>query len=160
MFPLLRSFSMIYIGFPVTDDQTCYLEAVLIRHELLGFPLIDCLCGAPWRLRGSGSSTGPVSALRQVEVRHLDADLVTHDVLELEERKGIGDWQVNGSSSSSSSSYYYSSSQSCWENRLLPAGRCFGWACPLWRRCKRVLWTFPAVSLRIEKRPYFHPANS
>lgn len=60
-----------------------YLEAVLIRHKLLGFPLVNGLCRAPRRLCGHGSSAGAVSAFCQVEVCYLDADLITHDVLEL-----------------------------------------------------------------------------
>lgn len=66
-----------------------YLEAVLIRHELLSFSLIDPLCRAPGRLGGQGSSTGPVSAFCQVKVCYLDADLIAHNVLELEGEKTL-----------------------------------------------------------------------
>lgn len=64
-----------------------YLEAVLIRHKLLGFSLVDGLCRAPRGLRGHGSSAGAVEALCQVKVRYLDADLIAHNVLELHGEK-------------------------------------------------------------------------
>lgn len=69
-----------------------YLKAVLVRHELLGFPLIDRLCGAPGGLCGHASSSGSAGALCQVEVCYLDADLITHNVLELKERELVTGW--------------------------------------------------------------------
>lgn len=76
-----------------------YLEAVLIRHDLLGFPLVDGLCRAPRGLCGHGPSGCAVGTLWEVEVRYLDADLIAHDVLELDgeselcSRKKITTWQ-------------------------------------------------------------------
>lgn len=72
-------------SFPRTLRTPCtHLEAVLVRHELLGFPLVGGLCRAPWRLGGNGSSGRTVHTLWEVEVRYLDTDVITDDVLELE----------------------------------------------------------------------------
>lgn len=74
----------------MTADASCvYLKAVLVRHELLCFPLVGGLRGAPRRLGGRDSSAGAASALREVEVCYLDTDLIAHDVLELDGEKEL-----------------------------------------------------------------------
>lgn len=61
-----------------------HLEAVLVRHKLLGLMLVGRLGRAPRRLRGRRAPGGAVPALGQVQVSHLDADLVAHYVLQLQ----------------------------------------------------------------------------
>ena len=60
-----------------------HLEAVLVGHELLGLALVQGLDRAAGGLRGRGPPRGPAGALGQVEVRHVDADVIAHEVLEL-----------------------------------------------------------------------------
>lgn len=61
-----------------------HLEAVLLRHDLLGLPLVDALNRAARGLGGRGPARGTAGALREVEVQHLHADLIADDVLELQ----------------------------------------------------------------------------
>lgn len=60
-----------------------YLETVLVLHEVLGFALVRRLHQGAGRLRGQEAPCRSVGVLRQVQLRHLHADLVTHYVLEL-----------------------------------------------------------------------------
>lgn len=132
-----------------------YLEAVLIRHELLSLFLVDGLCRAPCRLGGQGSSTGTVWALCQVKVCDLDTDLVTDNVLELQGEKALVFCKKKNN-------YFNNYLEFAVEriNNISPAGRCFGWVCPLWRQYKHGWWTFLSVSPHTGRLPYFHPANS
>lgn len=64
--------------------QACpYLEAVLLRHELLSFALVRGLQEGTGGLGGKKPPRGSVVVLRQVKVCHLHTDLVAHYVLEL-----------------------------------------------------------------------------
>lgn len=63
-----------------------YLEAVLIGHDLLGLALVGALGGAAGALGGQRAAGGPAATLAQVQLRHLHADLIAHDVLELRRR--------------------------------------------------------------------------
>lgn len=60
-----------------------YLKAVLVWHELLSFALVGGLGAATGALGGQRTPGGPVGTFTQVELRHLNADLITHNVLEL-----------------------------------------------------------------------------
>lgn len=69
-----------------------YLEAVLLRHELLSFALVRGLQESTGRLGSEKTSRCSVVVLRQVEVCYLHTDLIAHYVLELQngrtEQKG------------------------------------------------------------------------
>lgn len=72
------------------EGSNPYLEAVLVRHELLSLALVRGLQQAPRRLRAELAASGPIAVLRQVEVSHLHTDLITHDVLQLRaSRRGV-----------------------------------------------------------------------
>ena len=62
-----------------------YLEAVFSWHELLSFALVGRLHTGPGRLRGCGSASGFISTFTEVKICHLNTDLITHYVLELQE---------------------------------------------------------------------------
>lgn len=127
-----------------------YLKAVLVRHDLFCLPLVQSLSRASWSLTGQSSSRGPVRTLRQIRVRHLDADLVAHYVLKLRREEQKSQMWVM---------FVVLLTEGQWAD-VLPVAQCSVWVCPWWRRCRREWWTFPSESPRTETTPCFHRADS
>lgn len=66
-----------------TGHLCTHLEAVLLSHDSLSFPLVAGLPSSPDALRGQVSPCRAPLPLRQVKIHHLEAHLVAHKVLQL-----------------------------------------------------------------------------
>lgn len=92
--PLLsqKASPSVLAAFTLQFAARLYLEAVLLRHELLSFALVRGLQESTGRLGSEKTSRCSVVVLRQVEVCYLHTDLIAHYVLELQngrtEQKG------------------------------------------------------------------------
>lgn len=66
-----------------------HLEAVLLGHDPLSFPLVAGLPSCSNALRGQVSTCRSPLPLRQVKIHHLEANLVANKVLQLKYRNNF-----------------------------------------------------------------------
>ena len=67
-----------------------HLEAVLVGHAPLGLPLVAGLPGGTDAAGGQVPASGAPLLLVQVELHHLQTDVVTHKVVQLQAQGLVG----------------------------------------------------------------------